>query len=145
MKNNTTLIIVRVIAISILLYAIVDIIFFALWIGGNPKGHFNLGFPLTAAIGVGLWFLMDWARKFEIFLSLAAIAVGLVRALVPKNILNDISLYYARVSVDFREWQLILVSAILAVEVVFLILPTTVRLFKPEKAKQAPKFEQGQE
>ena len=132
MKNNTTLLITRIIAISVLLYAIVDIIFFAKWLGNVDKGHFNLGFPLTIAIGVGMLLLQDWARKLQIYLSLVAVAFGLI-SVFAEGILSTISFYCVRIDVDFVSWQLVLIAVVLAAEVVFLLLPPTAKLFKPMK------------
>lgn len=131
MKKNTTLVVTRIIAISVLLYAIVDIIFFVKWLGDKDAGHLNLAFPLTVAIGVGLLFLQDWARRLEIYLGLVAMALGLISGFVPKEVLSSISVYYVQIKLGFSQWQLILIAVILSAEVVFLLLPSTVRLFKP--------------
>lgn len=133
MNKNTTLVITRIIAISVLLYAVVDIIFFVKWLGGSDNGQLNLGFPLTIAIGVGLLLLQDWARKLYIYLGLMAVAIGLISGFVPENILSSISLFYVQISLSFPQWQLILIAVILTAEVLFLLLPWTARLFKPNK------------
>jgi hypothetical protein len=136
MKKNTTLVITRIIAVSVLLYAVVDIIFFVKWLRGDEAGSFNLGFPLTIAIGAGLLFLQEWARRLEIYLGLVAVAIGLISYFVPKQILSSISIYCVQISLEFSEWQLILIAVILSAEVVFLLLPSTARLFKPNEQSE---------
>lgn len=133
MNKNTTLVITRIIAVSVLLYAVVDIIFFVKWLWGHENGHINLGVPLTIAIGVGILFLQDWARKLYIYLGLVAVAFGLISAFVPGHILSSIFFYSVQISVDFANWQLVLIAVVLTAEVVFLLLPWTTRLFKPNK------------
>ena len=142
LPQRTTLIIVRIIALLILLYAAADAILIILWATGKEGGHINLGVVLTIVIGIGMMFLRDWARKLEILLSLAAIVLGLVNILVPLWILNGISFYYVTLqSVLFNgpKWLVILGMLILAVEVLFLILPATVQLFRAAERGELPR------
>jgi len=142
LPQRTTLIVVRIIALLILLYAVADAILIVLWATGKEGGHINLGILLTIVIGIGMMFLRDWARKLEILLSLAAIVLGLVNIIVPPWILNGISFYYVTLqSVLFSgpKWLIILGMLILAVEVLFLILPATIGLFRAAERGELPR------
>ena len=136
LPQRTTMIVVRIIALLIVLYAVADVVLIVLWATGKEGGHINLGMPLTLVIGIGMLFFRDWARKLEILLSLAAIALGLINLLVPVKILGGISFYYVTLQsilFDGPKWLIILGMFILAVEVLFLVLPATVHVFKADR------------
>ena len=133
MKGNATRVIIRVIAAIILVYAVVDIVRAILWFMGKKAGHLNVGVVLTLIAGLGILFLLDWARRLQIYLSLGGIALGLLALLVPQETLGEISFYsiFLQSNIfDVPDWLIVVVIAILALEVIFLIFPTTVRVFR---------------
>lgn len=140
MKQRTVFIVTRIIALSILLYALAEIIIIIMYCLGQ-KGYINLGIPITIVIGIGMWHIRNWARKLEIALSAITIGIGILTHAVPDQF-SHISIYYlwTRESIFFSSRPLVIIgSVILLVEIVFLMLPSTIRLFHNAEHGELPK------
>ena len=94
MNSQTNRIICRIISAFLLIYALINIYFLVRWINGNENGYLNLGIPFLIAMSLGIWFHWDWARKMLLFLSMAAIVVGILCLLIPLNALQRITFFY---------------------------------------------------